>query len=161
LEYAVGLGADESHTQTILKTEVPLIHSLEGVPQAYSGASHMQFLAKRDLVRQILPLPAKMALSTEEDRAFDTRLDERGWLRLTTMLPYVVHMGNHIEDSLLPEIKLLGDIDEAIDNRQKSIDYKKNFLWKVLVAMNHVGFIRKIFKRIYMNLFELYSFEKM
>ncbi len=160
LEYAVGLGADESHTERILQTEVPLIHDLQGVPRAYSGASHMQFLARRDQVRQILPLPAKLALSTEEDRVFDTRIDENGWLRLTTMKPYVVHMGNRIEDSLLPEIKLLGDIDAAIDNQQKSIDHKQKFFWKMLVAMNHIGFIRKLFRRIYMNLFELYSFEK-
>lgn len=159
-EYAVGLGADEGHTRNILQKEVPLLHDLEGTPRAYSGASHMQFLAKRDNIRQILPLPAKYALSTEEDRAFDTRIDQKGWLRLTTLMPYVVHMGNHIESALLPEIEKLPDQSFLFSQTPGISNHKQNFAWKLLVAMNSIGFMRKLFKRLYMNLFELFSLEK-
>jgi len=159
-EYAIGLGAGETQTQEILKRELPLVHDLQGNPQAFAGACHMQFLAKRERLQQILPLPSAFALSTEEDREFDTRIDQKGWLRLSTLTPYVVHMGNHLENSLLPEVEILGyDLAKSTKSAQ-NIAHKNNFAWKLLVGLNRIGFMRRLFKRLYMNLFEYYSLEK-
>ncbi len=159
-EYTVGLGADAAQEQGLLTREIPTVHDLEDTPRAYTGASHMQFLGKRERLQQILPLPAKFALSTDEDREFDTRIDRKGWLRLSTLTPYVVHMGNQIDESLLDEVAGSSLQAEIVKKTNRSAEYKNRFGWKLLVRLNHIGFMRRIFKRLYMNLFEYYSIEK-
>ena len=69
-------------------------------------------------------------------------------------------MGNHLDETILQEIQdsklnvLLDDLKNQI------INHKSNLAWKFLVKLNGIGFLRQIFKRLYINLFELYSIEK-
>jgi len=61
---------------------------------AYIGASHFQFMARRELLRKIIPLPSEQPMRGE--RELDITINKMGYLRLTTPEPYVVHMGNRI-----------------------------------------------------------------
>lgn len=159
-EYATGLGAGEKQNQGLLEKELPLVHDLAGNPRAYAGACHMQFLARRERLQQILPLPSQFALSTEEDREFDSRIDRKGWLRLSTLTPYVVHMGNQLNESLFKEIESLALVIRSNKKHSQSLSHKNNFAWKLLVKLNQISFMRRLFRRLYMNLFEYYSIEK-
>jgi glycosyltransferase involved in cell wall biosynthesis len=64
---------------------------------AYIGASHFQFMTRRDLLVRIIPLPSEQPMRGE--RALDIAIDESGYLRLTTEEPFVSHMGNRLPGS--------------------------------------------------------------
>ena len=154
------LGYGEDVLDQYLEKKVPTLQDKQNIDRAYLGACHMQFLGRREQLQQILPLPSNMALSTREDLEFDTRIDNKGWLRLTTTDFNVIHMGNHLEEAVLKELQS----GEAISDKNKAsasvATHKNNLAWRILVACNRIGFMKKIFKRLYVNLFELYSLEK-
>ncbi len=62
--------------------------------QAYVGATHFQFLARKDVLQKVLPLPSKEPMRGE--RTFDIAVNQLGYLRLTTCEPYVRHIGNRL-----------------------------------------------------------------
>lgn len=59
---------------------------------AFIGAGHFQFMAPRDLLQKIIPLPSLQPIRGE--RGLDDAVDKLGYLRLTTGTPLVWHMGN-------------------------------------------------------------------
>jgi hypothetical protein len=61
---------------------------------AYIGASHFQFLAKREILKSIIPIQSEQPMRGE--RALDILINKKRLLRLTTIEPYVVHLGNRI-----------------------------------------------------------------
>jgi len=63
---------------------------------AFVGATHFQFMARNDLLRQIIPLPSEKPMRGE--RALDVAINDLGYLRLLTDQPYVWHMGNTLTD---------------------------------------------------------------
>ena len=65
---------------------------------AYIGAGHFQFMARRDLLQKVIPLPSEQPMRGE--RALDIAVDQMGCLRLTTENPLVVHMGNRLPESV-------------------------------------------------------------
>jgi glycosyltransferase involved in cell wall biosynthesis len=82
--------------------------------QAGFGASHMQFLIPSQLAHRILPLPYQSGLSQEEDRQLDLRIDQAGALHLSTIKPYVIHMGNVLDDWVLDLTTRAGlDLDRS------------------------------------------------
>jgi hypothetical protein len=87
-------------------------------------------------------------------------VDALGWLELSTLKPYVVHMGNHLDDFIIKEAQENGLLGESITIGKPINDHKNSLAWRMLVTVNHVRFLRKAFKRLYVNLFELYSIEK-
>jgi glycosyltransferase involved in cell wall biosynthesis len=64
---------------------------------AYIGASHFQFMTRRDLLKNVIPLPSEQPMRGE--RALDIAFDEMGYLRLNTEKPFVLHMGNRLPES--------------------------------------------------------------
>ncbi len=61
---------------------------------AYVGAAHFQFMARRETLQRIIPLPSEQPMRGE--RALDIAINDMQLLRLTTIEPYVVHLGNRI-----------------------------------------------------------------
>ena len=59
---------------------------------AFVGATHFQFMAPGELLKQIIPLPSEQPMRGE--RALDVEINKLGCLRLLTDAPYVWHMGN-------------------------------------------------------------------
>lgn len=91
IEHAYSLGYTEQRARTEFKagtdyriTEKELI--------AFLGAAHFQFLTKKVILDDILPIPSEKPMRGE--RAFDIAINDRKFLRLGTKKPFVVHMGN-------------------------------------------------------------------
>jgi hypothetical protein len=68
--------------------------------QAYAGATHFQFLTRKDLLQKIIPLPSREPMRGE--RALDIAIDQLGCLRLCTPEALVDHMGNRLPEGLQP-----------------------------------------------------------
>ena len=64
---------------------------------AYIGASHFQFMTRRELLQKVIPFPSEQPMRGE--RALDVAFDGMGCLRLNTEKALVMHMGNRIPDS--------------------------------------------------------------
>lgn len=62
---------------------------------AFAGATHFQFMARREVLQKIIPLPSEQPMRGE--RKLDIAINEMGLLRLTTEQPLVVHLGNRLE----------------------------------------------------------------
>jgi glycosyltransferase involved in cell wall biosynthesis len=63
-----------------------------GGKTAFVGATHFQFMARREILKRIIPLPSEQPMRGE--RALDIAINEMGLLRLTTNQAFVRHMGN-------------------------------------------------------------------
>ena len=103
---------------------------------AYIGASHFQFMARRDLLKKIIPLPSEQPMRGE--RALDTAIDEMACLRLTAEKPYVMHMGNRLSESA----------QVAAFSRPKKKNLFQRFLW--------LPGIRRVLLWIHNQIFRLY-----
>jgi hypothetical protein len=68
-----------------------------GGETAFIGATHFQFMARSELLKQIIPLPSEQPMRGE--RALDVAINDLGYLRLLTDKPYVWHMGNTLMES--------------------------------------------------------------
>lgn len=64
---------------------------------AFVGATHFQFMARRELLKQIIPLASEQPMRGE--RALDVAINKLGYLRLLTDKPYVWHIGNTLSDA--------------------------------------------------------------
>lgn len=61
----------------------------------YVGAGHFQFLARRQVLQDTLPLPSERPMG--QVRALDIAINNRGYLRLCTTDWWVEHLGNTLE----------------------------------------------------------------
>jgi len=62
---------------------------------AYVGAAHFQFTAPKDVLQSALPFDMDRPMG--QVRSLDQKLNQSGFLRLTTCDPLVKHMGNRLE----------------------------------------------------------------
>ena len=130
-----------------------------GVQAILGGNSHQQFLARREVLREILPLPASLQLSRQEDTYQDAELDRRGFLHLTTTVPYLYHMGNAVDEELKPELSRLelpGAQSLAPARSEKAVQ-KNNLAWKGLVWLSRSPRTRRLLVRLYDNLYQILS----
>jgi hypothetical protein len=90
-EHVESLGRDEveSRKDYAAGSEYRLNY---GGQMAFVGAAHFQFMARRDVLQEIIPLPSEQPMRGE--RALDIAINERRLLRLTTDQPLVRHLGN-------------------------------------------------------------------
>lgn len=63
----------------------------------FVGAAHFQFTARKEALRQILPIPARRPMG--QVRMLDEAMDKAGYLRLCTAKWYVQHLGNVLPQS--------------------------------------------------------------
>lgn len=63
----------------------------------FIGAAHYQFVARREVLQSVLPLPTKRPMG--QVRALDIAVNELGYLRLSTPEWWVEHMGNSVPKS--------------------------------------------------------------
>jgi len=68
---------------------------------AYIGAAHFQFVAPKSVLQAMAPF--KMDRPMGQVRSLDQKLNEAGYLRLTTSEPLVKHLGNRLGESHLGE----------------------------------------------------------
>jgi GT2 family glycosyltransferase len=92
-EHDVALGHSEEDVRRRYDETEDIRLRYRGV-EAFVGAVHWQFLARREVLRQVLPLSLDRPMG--QVRALDERLDAAGFLRLMTPSPLVRHMGNAV-----------------------------------------------------------------
>ncbi len=92
-EHVLSLGLTEEQARTDYPGGTE--HRLHYQGQiAYIGSTHFQFMAPREVLQKIIPLPSEQPMRGE--RALDVAINEMGLLRLATAQPFVWHMGNRL-----------------------------------------------------------------
>jgi len=157
-EYCTARGASEERTQAYREMLLDKVLAVESGVEAYLGGnSHQQFLARREVLQRILPLPSGLQLSREQDTYQDRRIDELGLLHLTTTRPYLYHMGNTIDAGIVPEVNRLHLQGRPEDGAVQKTKQKKNLIWKTLAWLGQKPRSRRMLLRLYNNLYEIFS----
>jgi hypothetical protein len=149
-EYSASLGYGEELIERYSTSPLPGLRapSAAGSPtEAVLGASHMQFLIPRDLARRIVPLPSTQALLPQETQAIDRRIDEAGYLHLSTLQSHVLHMGNIYQPALRAELGSGGTISPPSVQKRKSR----------LASLINIPLLRPFLRKVYKVLFEVFS----
>jgi len=124
--HAGKLGNDESKARAFYEEHDSLRLTYHG--QAYYvGAGHFQFLARREVLQQVIPLPAQRMMG--QVRALDTAVNELGYLRLCSSQWWVEHIGNTLEKRF---VEALGNGREALIPRAKKGNGKSIWRFKPL-----------------------------
>lgn len=157
-EYCRARGINPEKTHEYGQMLLDRVEALEsGVEAILGGNSHTQWLARKEVIARILPLPAATALSRKEDTYQDQRLDELGYLHLTTTRPYLYHMGNTLDPEILPEINQLNQPALAQPAAPAAARSKAHPVWKLLAALNRRPAARRLLLRLYDNLYQVLS----
>ncbi|MCI0520587.1 MAG: glycosyltransferase family 2 protein [Chloroflexi bacterium] len=158
-EYCLGIGASEEVAAPFYTKALPaLLHKAGGV-QAVIGASHMQFILRRDAARQVVPLPATRGLLRTETMSLDYKVDERGYLHLSTLKPYVFHMGNTVSPRLLEELRqVTGEAAPAAAAHQETRPARAGRWQRLFTRLARSPRLNPVMRRLYHLLFQaLYS----
>jgi len=105
----------------------------------------------------MVPLPTTYGLGREEDRNLDRRVDQAGYLHLSTLEAYVWHMGNIPDEKTLREVQSLG-LPELLASppHRKSPERQSRFL-RAFRPLARSRLLRGALYRLYNFLFRLYS----
>lgn len=95
----------------------------------YAGAGHFQFLARQDVLQQVLPFPGDRPMGQE--RFLDARLNERGYLRLSTKKWWVQHLGNTLHSVHLPSSLVKAEMKRSVIQENERQVWK----WKPLRSL--------------------------
>ena len=151
-EYAHGIGASEELRSIISQKRFITLRHRPSQAQAVLGASHMQFLARRAVMQQVLPLPAAWALHRDEDRQLQLRIDQLNYLEISTLQPLVFHMGNQVDEAVQTEARRLGQIDSS-STAVKAVNTEKTTLRLARRLAQHPR-LRALLERAYHFLFQ-------
>lgn len=93
--HARTLGDDETSARTFYEDHPALQISARG-HKLFMGAAHFQFAARKAILQEVLPIPAERPMGRV--RLLDETINDKGYLRLSTLEWYVEHMGNTLPD---------------------------------------------------------------
>jgi hypothetical protein len=155
-EYCRGIGATDELTEKYRKQALTMYRRRTDGVEALLGANHMQFIGRRDVLRQVLPLEATKGLSPEEDRQFDMGLNRKGFVHLATPAAYVVHMGNTLDGTILPEVNSL-NLAAPVAAAVPAAAAAQPFARRALGWLTRGRLTGKLLKRIYNGLFQIYT----
>jgi glycosyltransferase involved in cell wall biosynthesis len=159
-DYCRGIGASAENTQKFLALDSLIVANPVTQVKAVYGACTAQFFGRREHLQQFFPTADEYLIAREEDNEISRRVDALDLLQISTLRPFVVHIGNHLDEHILTEIKADGLDTPAVLRTNESIQHKASSAWRFLARLNRIPFMRKVLKRLYVNLFELYSIEK-
>jgi len=110
--HAGTLGSDEAVARDFFNQNDALVLNYQG-EKYYIGAGHFQFMARSQVLREILPLPSERPMG--QVRALDVAINTKGYLRLCTNEWWVEHLGNTLigwkplKDVPIPDIGVAED----------------------------------------------------
>jgi hypothetical protein len=154
-EYVHGLGEREKTRERIEGKPVTMALQRASGVKAVIGATHMQFIARREVLQCALPLPATMGLSPEEDQVLDRRVDDHGFLHLSTMEPYVYHMGNQVDEIALKENIQISTREKPVEVITPTQSWPVG--WRIVAGLARSHWLRGFFTKLYNRLFQIYS----
>lgn len=97
-----------SDTGSRFKARGEDVHIQRAAGTAMQGALHCMFLAPARHRSELPRSVGRLALDSEEDRAFDRSVDAMGLLRLSTTEPVYRHVGNRLSDDDRAALAALG-----------------------------------------------------
>lgn len=163
-EYALGFGVSAELEKKLQETPVNVVTEKVTGVRAVVGGGHNQFLVRREIARQIVPLPTQYALSPMEDSAFNRRVDDMGLLQLSTIAPFTFHVGNQLDEWTRTEVQRLGlekvlhsSRDRMVRSLPASASRSKESAFSFLAWISRIPFTDKIIRRLYNFLFEYYA----
>lgn len=133
LAHVLSLGWNEAKARQMYQAGKDYLLEYGG-RQALIGAGHFQFIAPREVLQKVLPLPSGAPMRGE--RILDQRINDLGYLRLTGTRAYVRHLGNQLETAARPSAP-----------RRRP---------KLLRRLVHLPGVRHILLWVYQRLFELF-----
>jgi hypothetical protein len=156
-EYVYGVGLPPERGALLMDSPVQMLTNRETGVKAVIGATHMQFIMPCSLAREIVPLPASRGLSRDEDVVLNQRVDQLGYLHLSTPMAYVFHMGNRLDDKICSEVKGFELLQEprAAPKKQSPVTYKRAI--RLLNTFSKNRFIKEMLRRLYILLFEYHA----
>jgi hypothetical protein len=130
--------------------------------EAVIGSSPFQFIGYKTTLDKILPLSYTQAM--REDVQITARLDNLGFLQLSTTNPFVYHMGNQVDETTinevlrdnLPELKI-GNLTSRLKSVNEQSSNSKKQALGVLKFLTRLPFFKKSLQRMYDLLFEYFS----
>ncbi len=156
-EYCTGIAAPEQLAKRFYNNPLPAIKQKALGTRAVIGASHMQFLIRQQVARRVVPLSATKGLLRKETMSLDFKVDELGYMHLSTTEPYVYHMGNTITDDLREEVqRISGDANAAVAmaaSKEAIHLTSKKRRWATILAKHPQ--INRWLQRIYNALFQV------
>ncbi|MEW6566788.1 MAG: glycosyltransferase family A protein [Chloroflexota bacterium] len=93
-EFDMSLGQAEEEVRQRYQSTEDIRLTFQGV-QAHVGASHYQFVARKDVLMQFVPF--QMDRPMGQVRQLDRRMNEAGYLRLMTPEPLMMNLSNTLE----------------------------------------------------------------
>jgi glycosyltransferase involved in cell wall biosynthesis len=159
-EYCLGIGADDDLSTRFFNMDLPCITDLRSNTKAVVGATHMQFIIPRGIARQLLPLPVTKGLHRAETTSLDRKVDELGYLHLSTQENYVMHMGNMINAKLLSEVQALDGSLDINTTSEELVLSKRSVLFRLVLRLLEIPSINQFFLRVYDFLYRALYVEK-
>ena len=136
-EHGRSIGVSEEQ----VRTNFPKMHDFRLTYQgkvAYIGASHFQFMTRRELLQKVIPFPSAQPMRGE--RALDVAFDGMGCLRLNTEKALVMHMGNRIPET-----------DQVAAPAPKKKSMVRRLLWLPVVRKFLLWLNNQIFRLYFIN----------
>lgn len=148
---SLGIQEPEARQKYTDPGEEDFFMTYRGLPAA-AGAGHFQYVSYRSTLQKVLPFPYIMPMGNE--RYLDEKINDLGFLRLTTTKMCVRHIGNRLPpDGELPPVKVQGRAVADSTNQAlgKSVQGKR-LTHRIL----DIPFIRRILLGFYNRIFRLY-----
>jgi glycosyltransferase involved in cell wall biosynthesis len=148
-EYCNGIGADDKLSSIFFDMDLPCVSNKSNNSNAVIGATHMQFIIPQRVARDVVPLPVRKGLHRAETTSLDRRIDELGYLHLSTKSSYVMHMGNVINEKLLSEVNSInGGMDSGLKSAEVVLS-KKSTLFRTISKLMKIPSFQRFFLRVY------------
>jgi glycosyltransferase involved in cell wall biosynthesis len=142
-DWALSVGRDpEAHLEKTADHQ-DIILELNSI-EAFGSASHFQFLAPKEMIKNALPGIWSGKLMGEMNE-LDEAVDQLGYLRLSTVDRYTRHLGNTISPDLIDEAQKMG-----VSQPGSTIKARDQKHWLLTIPGS-----RRILRRIYNFLFNI------
>jgi len=148
-EYCLGIGADDELSSRFFDMELPYITNLTSSTNAVIGATHMQFIIPKHVARDVIPLPVSKGLHRAETTTLDQKIDELGYLHLSTKKNHVMHMGNVITEELVSEVNSFNGEMDKDPGPAVMVLSKKSTLFRMVSKLIKIPTLNQFFLRVY------------
>ena len=136
-EHESSLGHPEDDIAVQYQTRKDIRLSRNG-KRAYAGAGHFQFLARKQVLSRIMPLPSEKPMRGEN--IIEAEINRLKYLRLCTEKPLVMHMGNRVPVGIKPSKSLT-----------RQAPFRKKLLWSRPIRYILLGAYSNIFRWYFEN----------
>ena len=120
----------------------------------------MQFIIPREVARCLTPLPVSKGLHRVETTSLDRKIDELGYLHLSTQENYVMHMGNTLNEYLLTEVQELDGRLGSASTPEIVVLSKKSTLFRLILRLAEFPRINQFLLNVYDFLYRVLYVEK-